>query len=65
MNGLHLCTIRLRCHACNEDMKVHLQQIADEELIFCKCGKGNQLFDFGRAVKQILEEEEEMREAEV
>lgn len=65
MTALNLCRILLRCTYCEKDMKVSLQQIANEEGVFCTCGKENQLIDFGGAVKQMLEEEVEVREIEM
>jgi len=65
MTALSLCRILIRCNHCEKDMKVNMQQIADEEIVFCTCGKENQLIDFGRAVKQMIEEEIEMMEEEM
>ena len=57
MRNLSICRIRLKCDHCETLMSVRLQQIADEDIILCTCGKTSQLIDFGKAVKNLLEEE--------
>ena len=57
MAGLSLCRIRIKCDHCEYLLKVSMQQIADEAIVICKCGKSVQLIDLGKEVRQMLEEE--------
>ena len=48
--------INIKCEKCKELQKATLYQIANEELVLCPCGAEIQIFDFGGAVKELLED---------